>query len=101
MQAETIVFICISAVLLGVVIWMVAKKWSSMSKESKDELIEKGKDLIIFAADAVKNDGKIDKQEMCAIMKKMIDILSYLSGKSVTALMIQTGTEELLVEKTE
>lgn len=101
MEPVTIALIALCVVMLGIIIWLVVRGWSNMSQEMKEQLADKGIELVKFLKAAWSNDGKIDMAELEQIMRYLIAIIAFLAGKSVSAVKLQTGTEELLQDKTE
>lgn len=101
MEPVTIVLIVLCAIMFGIIIWLVCTKFKSLTSEEKEQLAEKGMQLIRYLKTAWTNDGRIDMAELEQIMRYLIGIIAFLAGKSVYAVQIQTDTYELLQEKTE
>ena len=101
MEPLTIALLILCAVMLGIIIWLAVKKWNGMSTETRQELADRGMQLVQYLKTAWSNDGKIDISELEQIMKYLIGIIAFLAGMSESSVKIKTGTEELLADQNE
>ena len=100
MESLTIALLILCGVMLGVIIWLLVKKWTKLTPEDKDNLFSTGMKLISYVKTAYTNDGKIDMDEWKQIYSYLITIIAYLGGKTETAVKIQSGTENLFEDTT-
>ena len=79
---DTLTLLVRCAIMLGVIIWFIVKKWTKLMPENNETRISTGMKLISSVKTVHTNDGKIDRDAWKQICSYLVMIIAYLGDRT-------------------